>query len=236
MAASTKSNSSGPIAIGASANLNSNITLVIGLVVILATLLVRMPTPILDMLLAVSISLSIAVLIITISSKESLELSTFPSLLLFTTLFRLSLNVASTRLILLQGDAGKIIQTFGEFVAGGSFVVGIVIFLILVIIQFIVVTKGAERISEVAARFTLDAMPGKQMAIDADLNAGPLPKFRPTRTKRQNCQGKRIFRFYGRCQQIHSRRRESGYSNHRHKHHRRHSDGLLPRDDRRRCC
>jgi flagellar biosynthesis protein FlhA len=124
------------------------------------------------MLLAFSISLSVAVLIISLSSKEALELSTFPSLLLFVTLFRLSLNVASTRLILLHGNAGKIIQTFGGFVAGGSFVVGLVIFLILVVIQFVVITKGAERISEVSARFTLDAMPGKQMAIDADLNAG----------------------------------------------------------------
>ncbi|MCJ7674194.1 MAG: flagellar biosynthesis protein FlhA, partial [Sedimentisphaerales bacterium] len=124
------------------------------------------------MLLACSISLAVAIIVITLSAKEALELSTFPSLLLFTTLFRLSLNVASTRLILLQGDAGKIIQTFGDFVAGGSLVVGLVIFLILVVIQFIVITKGAERISEVSARFTLDAMPGKQMAIDADLNAG----------------------------------------------------------------
>ncbi|MHC4531358.1 MAG: FHIPEP family type III secretion protein, partial [Planctomycetota bacterium] len=140
------------------------------MVIILATLLIRMPTPLLDLLLACSISLAVAVLIITMFSKEALELSAFPSLLLFVTLFRLSLNVASTRLILLQGNAGKIIQTFGGFVAGGSFVVGLVIFLILFIIQFIVVTKGAERISEVSARFTLDAMPGKQMAIDADLN------------------------------------------------------------------
>jgi len=153
---------------------HSNIILAVGLVTILATLLVRMPTPILDMLLACSISLALAVLIITLFTKEALELSTFPSLLLFVTLFRLSLNVASTRLILLQGDAGKIIQTFGNFVAGGSFVVGLVIFLILFVIQFIVVTKGAERISEVSARFTLDAMPGKQMAIDADLNAGTI--------------------------------------------------------------
>jgi len=150
----------------------SNIIIAVGLVSVLATLIVPLPTPVLDMLLACSISLSIAVLIVTLSSREALELSTFPSLLLFVTLFRLSLNVASTRLILLQGNAGKIIQTFGGFVAGGSFVVGIVIFLILVIIQFIVITKGAERISEVSARFTLDAMPGKQMAIDADLNAG----------------------------------------------------------------
>jgi flagellar biosynthesis protein FlhA len=152
----------------------SNIVLVVGLVAVLATLIIPLPTPILDMLLACSISLSIAVLIVTLSSKEALELSTFPSLLLFVTLFRLSLNVASTRLILLQGNAGKIIQTFGGFVAGGSFVVGMVIFLILVVIQFIVITKGAERISEVSARFTLDAMPGKQMAIDADLNAGTI--------------------------------------------------------------
>ena len=151
---------------------HSDIILAVGLVTVLATLLIRLPTPVLDVLLACSISLAVAVLIITLTSKEALELSTFPSLLLFVTLFRLSLNVASTRLILLQGDAGEIIQTFGDFVAGGSIVVGVVIFLILVVIQFIVITKGAERISEVAARFTLDAMPGKQMAIDADLNAG----------------------------------------------------------------
>ena len=152
----------------------SNIFLAFGLIGILATLIIPLPTFILDLFLACSISLAIAVLIVTLSSKEALELSTFPSLLLFITLFRLSLNVASTRLILLRGDAGKIIETFGEFVAGGSFVVGLVIFLILVVIQFIVITKGAERISEVSARFTLDAMPGKQMAIDADLNAGAI--------------------------------------------------------------
>ena len=152
----------------------SNIVLVVGLVAVLATLIIPLPTQVLDMLLACSISLSVSVLIVTLSSREALELSTFPSLLLFVTLFRLSLNVASTRLILLQGNAGKIIQTFGGFVAGGSFVVGLVIFLILVVIQFIVITKGAERISEVSARFTLDAMPGKQMAIDADLNAGTI--------------------------------------------------------------
>jgi flagellar biosynthesis protein FlhA len=151
---------------------HSNAILALGLVAVLATLIIPLPTPVLDLFLACSISASVAVLIVTLSSKEALELSTFPSLLLFVTLFRLSLNVASTRLILLQGDAGRIIQTFGQFVAGGSLVVGLVIFLILVVIQFIVITKGAERISEVSARFTLDAMPGKQMAIDADLNAG----------------------------------------------------------------
>jgi len=174
MVVSNKSNLPGPGQLNTAAGSRSNIILSVGMVTILATLLIRMPTPLMDMLLACSISLAVAILIITMFSKEALELSTFPSLLLFVTLFRLSLNVASTRLILLQGNAGRIIQTFGEFVAGGSFVVGMVIFLILFIIQFVVVTKGAERISEVAARFTLDAMPGKQMAIDADLNAGAI--------------------------------------------------------------
>ena len=153
---------------------HSNIILAAAVVMVLVTLLIPLPTWILDLLLACSISSSVAVLIITLASKEALELSTFPSLLLFATLFRLSLNVASTRLILLQGNAGKIIQAFGEFVAGGSVIVGIIIFLIIVIIQFIVITKGASRIGEVSARFTLDAMPGKQMAIDADLNAGAI--------------------------------------------------------------
>ncbi len=172
----------------------SNIILVVGLVTVLATLIIPLPTLIMDMLLACSISLAMAVLIITLSTKEALELSTFPSLLLFVTLFRLSLNVASTRLILLQADAGKIIQTFGGFVAGGSFVVGLVMFLILVVIQFIVITKGAERISEVSARFTLDAMPGKQMAIDADLNAGII-----TETQANERRGKIVkeSEFYG---------------------------------------
>ena len=177
MAGHRKSNSQrspGPDSLNMPMTSYSNIVLVVGMVAVLATLIIPLPTPILDMFLACSISLAIAVLVVTLSAKEALELSTFPSLLLFVTLFRLSLNVASTRLILLQGNAGKIIQTFGGFVAGGSFVVGLVIFLILVVIQFIVITKGAERISEVSARFTLDAMPGKQMAIDADLNTGTI--------------------------------------------------------------
>ncbi|MHC5157544.1 MAG: flagellar biosynthesis protein FlhA [Planctomycetota bacterium] len=150
----------------------SNIIFAVGLVAILATLLIPLPTFLLDIGIACSISLAIAVLIIVLGSNEPLELSTFPSLLLITTLFRLSLNVASTRLILLDGDAGQIISTFGGMVTGNSLIVGLVMFLILVVIQFIVITKGAGRISEVSARFVLDAMPGKQMAIDADLNAG----------------------------------------------------------------
>ncbi len=145
-----------------------------GIAAVLATLLIPLPTYLIDLLLAISISVSLATLVIVLSARESIEFSTFPSLLLFLTLFRLSINVASTRSILLRGNAGDIINTFGNFVVGGQLVIGLVVFLILVVIQFVVITKGAERISEVAARFNLDAMPGKQMAIDADLGAGSI--------------------------------------------------------------
>jgi flagellar biosynthesis protein FlhA len=151
---------------------HNDVLFVGGVAMVLATLMVPLPTFLMDLLLACSIAASLAVLVTVLATHESVEFSTFPSLLLFMTLFRLSVNVASTRLILLQGNAGEIINTFGHFVAGGQLVIGLVVFLILVVIQFVVITKGSERISEVAARFSLDAMPGKQMAIDADLNAG----------------------------------------------------------------
>ena len=173
---------------------NSNLFFAIGLVAILATLLIPLPTFLLDIGLACSISLSISVLIIVLATNQPVELSTFPSLLLITTLFRLALNVASTRLILLQGNAGTIIDTFGNFVAGGNLVVGLVIFIILCVIQFIVITRGASRISEVAARFVLDAMPGKQMSIDADLNAGMITDAE-ARTRRKDIV--RESEFYG---------------------------------------
>jgi flagellar biosynthesis protein FlhA len=140
----------------------------------LVVLIIPLPTMLLDMFLACNIAAAIMLLLITLSAKRPLDVSVFPSMLLLLTLFRLSLNVATTRLILLNGDAGKIVLTFGDFVVGGKLIVGVVIFLILVTIQFIVITKGATRISEVNARFTLDAMPGKQMAIDAELNAGAI--------------------------------------------------------------
>lgn len=140
---------------------------------IILLIIIPLPTFLLDIMLVLNITLSMIILLTTMYIKEALEFSVFPSILLITTLFRLSLNVSSTRLILgNSGDAGKIIKTFGEFVVGGKPVVGFIIFIIIVIVQFIVITKGAERVAEVAARFTLDAMPGKQMAIDADLNAG----------------------------------------------------------------
>src|SRR5688572_2339439 len=151
---------------------NADVLLAFGLVGLLMILLVPLPTWLLDALLVVNLSSSILLLLLVLSNEKPLELSTFPTLLLYSALFRLALNVASTRLILLHAHAGHVIQSFGEFVVGGSLVVGIVIFLILIVIQFVVITKGAGRISEVAARFTLDAMPGKQMAIDAELNNG----------------------------------------------------------------
>ncbi|MGB7345734.1 MAG: flagellar biosynthesis protein FlhA [Pirellulaceae bacterium] len=140
----------------------------------LVVLIIPLPTFLLDMFLACNIAAAIMLLLVTLGAKKPLDVSVFPSMLLLLTLFRLSLNVATTRLILLDGDAGKIVLTFGDYVVGGNLIVGIVIFLILVTIQFIVITKGATRISEVNARFTLDAMPGKQMAIDAELNTGAI--------------------------------------------------------------
>jgi len=134
--------------------------------------IIPMPTILMDLLLTANITFSMLIILISIYINEPLQVSVFPSLLLFATLFRLGLNVSTTRLILGQGYAGEIITSFGNFVVGGNYVVGFIIFLILVIIQYVVITKGAERVAEVAARFTLDAMPGKQMSIDADLNAG----------------------------------------------------------------
>ena len=141
-------------------------------VFVVALMVIPMPAPLLDLLLSANIAFSVLLLLAAIGASKALDLSAFPSLLLIATLFRLGLNVASTRLILGKGEAGSVIESFGNFVIQGSLVVGLVVFFILVVIQFVVITNGANRVSEVAARFTLDAMPGKQMAIDADLNAG----------------------------------------------------------------
>ena len=156
-------------------------------VVIVLFLIVPLPTFLLDLLLIVNIGLSIMILMITMNITEALEFSIFPSLLLVTTLFRLGLNVSSTRLILRDGYAGEVIKNFGQLITSGNIVIGVVIFLIIVLIQFIVITKGAERVAEVAARFTLDAMPGKQMAIDADLSSGLINE-QEARTRRHKVQ------------------------------------------------
>src|SRR5215211_1966673 len=163
---------------------------------LLMVLLIPLPTAILDLLLVLNITLSVIVLVTTIYVQSPLEFAVFPSLLLAVTLFRLVLNVATTRLILTANgatgeealhDAGEVVLAFSQFVTGNSLVVGVIIFIIIFVIQFIVITKGGGRISEVAARFTLDAMPGKQMAIDADLNAGHITEAQ-ARERREDMQ------------------------------------------------
>lgn len=151
---------------------NSDLLLAFGVIAILALMIIPLPSALLDVLLALNISAALVLLMVALYLVNPLELSVFPSMLLIMTLFRLSLNIASTRLILGEAYAGEVIRSFGSFVVKGNYVVGFIIFLILIIIQFVVIVKGAGRIAEVAARFTLDAMPGKQMSIDADLNAG----------------------------------------------------------------
>ena len=151
----------------------NNVIISLLVVVIVLFLIIPLPPALLDVLIIVNISISIMILLITMNISEALQFSIFPSLLLITTLFRLGLNVSSTRLILTNGGfAGNVIASFGNMITQGNIVVGVLIFLIIVLVQFIVITKGAERVAEVAARFTLDAMPGKQMAIDADLSSG----------------------------------------------------------------
>ena len=142
------------------------------IILIVLVLIIPLPSFLLDFLLMINIFLAVLILLDAIYSKRALDMSMFPTILLVTTLFRIALNLSSTKLILLEGDAGEVIETFGQFVAGGNMIVGVIIFLILILVNFMVITKGSERVSEVTARFTLDAMPGKQMAIDADLNTG----------------------------------------------------------------
>lgn len=149
-----------------------DISVALAIIAVIVIIIIPIPPWMLDVIISMNIALSMLILLISMYTQNALQFSIFPSLLLLTTLLRLSLNISSTRLILGTGEAGDVIETFGEFVIKGNIFVGLVIFLIIVIINFMVITKGAERVSEVAARFTLDAMPGKQMAIDADLNSG----------------------------------------------------------------
>ncbi len=151
---------------------NDDIILAVGLVVIVCMMIIPLPPFCLDILLTVNIALAVVILLVCLYTQEPLDYSSFPTVLLIATLFRLGLNVSSTRLILLEGQAGNVISSFGEFVVGGNYVVGFVIFIILVLINFMVITGGATRVAEVSARFTLDKMPGKQLSIDADLNSG----------------------------------------------------------------
>lgn len=165
-----------------------------GVILIIAMLVIPLPPALLDFLIISNILLALIIILVAMNTNEPLQFSIFPSLLLLVTLFRLGLNVSTTRSILTNAEAGNVIDTFGNFVVGGNALVGFVVFLILIIIQFVVITKGAERVSEVAARFTLDAMPGKQMSIDADLNAGMISDAE-ARERRENIE--READFYG---------------------------------------
>ncbi|MFU7516358.1 flagellar biosynthesis protein FlhA [Clostridium sp. HCS.1] len=171
---------------------NSDVLVAFGVLGIVLMIIIPLPSALLDVLLAFNITLSALIIMITMFTTNVLQLSVFPTLLLVTTLLRLGLNISSTRLILSEGSAGKIIEAFGEFVIGGNYVVGIIIFLIIIIIQFVVITNGAGRVSEVSARFTLDAMPGKQMSIDADLNAGLIDET-TARKRREDLQSEADF-------------------------------------------
>src|SRR3989338_11291279 len=151
-----------------------NIILISAVCAVLAMMMIPLPPALLDFLLAINVVGPLTLLLVSISISDSMKIATFPTLLLVATLFRLGLNIASTRLILTQGYAGHIIQAFGQFATAGNLLVGLLMFLILTIIQFIVIAKGSERVAEVAARFTLDALPGKQMSIDADLRNGSI--------------------------------------------------------------
>ncbi|MEG0259000.1 MAG: flagellar biosynthesis protein FlhA [Lysinibacillus sp.] len=161
-------------------------------IMIVAMLIIPLPTWMLSFLIVINITLGLIVLLTAMNMKEALDFSIFPSVILLLTLFRLGLSVSTTRAILANGDAGSVVDTFGDFVVGGNVLVGLVVFLILVLIQFIVITKGSERVAEVAARFTLDAMPGKQMSIDADLNAGVISE-REARERREKVSGEADF-------------------------------------------
>lgn len=162
-----------------------DILVAFGVMGIILMIIIPLPSFMLDMLLVLNITLSVLILLMTLFSTSILQLSIFPTLLLVTTLFRLGLNISSTRLILGEGYAGNIIESFGSFVVGGNYVVGVIIFLIIIIIQFVVITSGSGRVSEVSARFTLDAMPGKQMSIDADLNAGMIDEKTARKRRRE---------------------------------------------------
>ena len=152
----------------------NDLVLAFFLVAVIFMMILPLPTWLVDALIGINMTISAILLMVAMYLPSPLAFSSFPSVLLVTTLFRLGISIATTRLILLQGDAGHIIFTFGNFVVGGNLVVGLVVFLILTIVQFVVITKGAERVAEVAARFSLDAMPGKQMSIDGDMRAGTI--------------------------------------------------------------
>ena len=201
--------------------------LAVGVLVILVILILPLPPVLLDLALAISIILSILILMTALFIHTPLEFSAFPTVLLIATMLRLALNLASTRLILSHGHeggaaAGHVIEAFGNFVMSGNFVIGIIVFTILVIVNFVVITKGSGRIAEVAARFHLDAMPGKQMAIDADMSAGLIDE-NEARARRKTLEARRrLLRRHGRRLEVRARRRHRRPARRLHQRHRRH--------------
>ena len=186
----------------------------IAVLLILTMLILPLPPLMLDFFFTLNILLALLIIMVALNTAETLNFSSFPTIILFATMLRLGLNVASTRVVLLEGHqggdaAGKVIAAFGEFVIGGNYVVGFIVFAILMIINFIVITKGAGRVSEVIARFTLDALPGKQMAIDADLNAGVIDQ-ETAKMRRPSRSGIGLLRLHGRCLEVRSRRCRRG--------------------------
>ena len=197
-----------------------DVLLAIGVLAILVVLILPLPAFLLDLCLALSITLSVLILLTALFIEKPLEFSAFPTVLLIATMLRLALNLASTRLILGQGHqgpdaAGHVIEAFGRFIMQGNVVIGVIVFGILVIVNFVVITKGSGRIAEVAARFSLDAMPGKQMAIDADLSAGPDRRGDRARAAPRARGGERLLRRHGRCRQVRARRRDRRPADHR---------------------
>lgn len=206
-----------------------DIMLAVMLLAIVFMMILPLPTALVDVLIGANMSIAVVLLMLAIYITTPLEFSAFPAVLLITTLFRLSLSITTTRLILLQGDAGQIVYTFGNFVVGGNLVVGIVVFLIITIVQFMVITKGSERVAEVSARFSLDAMPGKQMSIDGDMRAGVID-VHEARHRRSLIEESNV-RLDGRCNEVRKRRLHCGLGDHHRehlgwRHHWRHAKGM----------
>ncbi len=170
-----------------------DVILAVFVVSVIFMMIMPLPTWLIDTLIALNMSISVVLLMVAVYLKTPLDFAAFPAVLLITTLFRLSISISTTRLILLNADAGDIVETFGEFVVGGNLVVGLVIFLILTIVNFIVITKGAERVAEVGARFSLDAMPGKQLSIDADMRNGAISQSEATTLRNRVAQESKLF-------------------------------------------
>ena len=194
---------------------HADLVAAVAVVLVVVMMIIPLPPGLIDLFITLNIASALTIVVATLYVPRALDFAAFPSLLLLTTLFRLAINVSVTRLILLHGDAGDVVKAFGTFVVGGNVVVGLVVFLILIVIQFVVITNGAGRVAEVAARFTLDAMPGKQMAIDADLNAGQITDERGRTPARRDRPRSRLLRRDGRRLEVRQGRRDRGHPDHR---------------------